>query len=150
VELPPPAAAPPDQPTPDQLNSSRRRSQARDEVLASLKARWPRTFPADFEQIKPFAVGLHLEILKALPDVNPSLIRHAIRVFQYGGYGAYWRAILQGGPRYNLDGIPTGEVTADDQAHAKETLAGLRAQWKARRARRTQATPAPSEQQEIP
>jgi ProP effector len=139
--------SPPDQPTTDRLNYRQRRSQARDELLAVLQDRWPQTFPADFARVRPFALGIHHEILKALPEVKLSLIRYTIQGYQWRGYGAYYRALAEGGPRYNLAGTPTGEVTAEEQEHAKQTLVDIAARWKAKRARRPQATPArPSEQ----
>lgn len=117
-----------------QPNYRQRLHQARLEVLAILRERWPQTFPADFRQVKPFALGLHLDIQKALPDVKPNVLRNAIHYYQRGGKGAYWRALLKGGPRYNLDGTPTGEVTEQDKEFAKQELAKEKAWWQAKRA----------------
>jgi len=86
--------------------------------------------------VKPFALHLHQDIIQALPESKPYLIRRAIHFYQRGGKGAYWRAILKGGPRYTLDGTPKGEVTAEEQEHAKQELAAVAAWWKARRAGR--------------
>jgi sRNA-binding protein len=127
------------------LNYRQRRSQARNELLAVLKERWPQTFPTDFQQVRPFALGIHHAISKSLPDVKSGLIGEAIHFYQRGGYGAYYRALAKGGLRYDLDGQPKGEVTAEEQERAQQSLADLAAWWKAKRAKR--ATPAPASEQ---
>jgi len=39
--------------------------------------------------------------------------------YPYIGASAYRKALAQGGPRYGLDGQPTGAVTPEQQADAK-------------------------------
>jgi sRNA-binding protein len=131
--LSPPSAAV-SQPPPDEQEIRQRKTQEKYELLAILRDRWPQTFPTDFQLVKPFAKGVHKELQKALPEVKPILLRRTIHFYQRGGKGAYWRAILKGGPRYTLDGTPQGEVTAEEQEHAKQELAAVAAWWKARRA----------------
>ena len=91
-------------------------------------------FPRDRRAVKPFAVGIHQEILHELPTVKPYLLRQTIRFYQQGGKGAYWRAILNGGSRYHLDGTPEGDITVKDQEHARAALAAVEAWWHAKRA----------------
>jgi sRNA-binding protein len=98
-------------------------------------------FPSDFRLVKPFAKGVHKELQHALPEVKPALLRRTIHFYQRGGKGAYWRAILGGGPRYTLDGTPQGEVTAEEQEHTTQELAAVAAWWKARRAGRPHREP---------
>jgi hypothetical protein len=138
VQLSPPAppSAPVSQPQPDERDGWQRRLQEKYALLDLLRDRWPQTFPADFRLVKPFAKGVHKELQKALPEVKPVVLWRTIYFYQRGGKGAYWRAILRGGPRYTLDGTPQGEVTAAEQEHAKQALAAVAAWWKARRARR--------------
>ena len=82
-------------------------------------------FPACFSRTapQPLKIGLGDELL-ALAGVHPALtdltrtkIRRALRV--YTGAPAYRKALKRGGPRYGLDGQPTGEVTPEQQADAK-------------------------------
>ena len=131
-------SAPLSQPDPTQPSRKQRMLQTRRELLALLCERWPQTFPTDLRQVKPFAIGLHLDIAKALPDVKPYLLRHAINFYQRGGRGAYWRAILNGGARYTLDGALKGEVTDKDKEHATQELAAIAAWWKTKRKSRQQ------------
>ena len=83
------------------------------------------TFPACFSRSapKPLKIGLGEEVM-ALAGVHPALadltrtrIRRALNV--YTGAPAYRRALVKGGPRYDLDGQPAGEVTPDQQAFAR-------------------------------
>jgi RNA chaperone ProQ/FINO-like protein len=136
LSLPSQPSLPVSPPNPDEQDTRQQRSQEKYELLGILQDRWPRTFPIDFRLVKPFARGLHKEIQKALPEVKPALLWRTIHFYQRGGKGAYWRAILQGGPRYTLEGTPKGEVTAEEREQAKHELAAVAAWWKARRAGR--------------
>lgn len=82
-------------------------------------------FPACFSRTapQPLKIGLGEELL-ALAGVHPALVdlsrtqlRRALKV--YTGSPAYRKALARGGPRYGLDGRPTGEVTPEQQADAK-------------------------------
>lgn len=82
-------------------------------------------FPACFSHTapKPLQIGLGEELL-ALAGVHPALadltrtrIRRALMV--YTGMPAYRKALARGGPRYDLDGQPAGDVTPDQQADAR-------------------------------
>lgn len=77
--------------------------------------------------------GVHHEIAKHLMGTSLSLIKRTIVLFQRHSGGAYWRAVLEGGPRYALDGSPCGEVTPHEQEHARQTLAALAQQREAKR-----------------
>jgi sRNA-binding protein len=105
-----------------------------------LRQRWPLAFPEDLRQLKPWALGIHHALVAELPDTKPALIGKTLNFLQRGGKGAYWHALLKGGPRYNLDGTPNGEVTEKDQEHAREQLAAIRAWRKVKQ----QARPEPS------
>jgi hypothetical protein len=139
---PQPATTPPPARDPNQPTRKQRDAQARRDLLAILRQRWPQVFPADLRLLKPWAIGLHQALAKELPDTKPAVIGRALSYLQRGGNGAYWRAVLRGGPRYNLDGTANGEVTAKDQEHAQEQLVALRAWRKAHRPARPQPEPA--------
>jgi sRNA-binding protein len=49
-------------------------------------------------------------------------------MFQHLMRPAYGRAVLQGGPRYDLNGQPRGEVTLKEQEHARRDLAAFEEQ----------------------
>jgi len=75
-------------------------------------------FPACFSRSapKPLKIGLGEELL-ALADLSRTQLRRALKV--YTSAPAYRQALKRGGPRYGLDGQPTGEVTPEQQAFAK-------------------------------
>jgi ProP effector len=83
------------------------------------------TFPNVFNRQtpKPLKIGLGEELL-ALAGVHPALadltrtrIRRALKV--YTGASAYRKVLAKGGPRYDLDGQPAGEVTPEQQTFAR-------------------------------
>ena len=90
-----------------------------------LVDRWVETFPACFSRSapKPLKIGLGEELM-ALAGVHPAFvdltrtrIRRALKV--YTGAPAYRKALAKGGPRYDLDGQPAGEVTPEQQTFAR-------------------------------
>ena len=106
-----------------QPNRRQRKAQAPRVLLEVLRARWPAVFPHDPRRVKPLMRGVHRDIAQRLPGTGLWLVKRAIILFQAVSGGAYWRAVLKGGPRYALDGSPCGEVTPHEQEHAWQTLA---------------------------
>lgn len=102
-------------------------------LLLLLQQRWPELFPTDARRRTPLAVGIHQELIAALPEVKPWRIRQLLGWWQWSGQGAYWRVLLRGGPRYRLDGTPSGEVTVQEQEHARQQLAAMTQRKRARR-----------------
>jgi ProP effector len=99
-----------------------------------LRDRWLLAFPRDFRQVRPLALGINKDIAAQLPEQPLGRISNTIGIFQYLLGPAYFRTVLKGGPRYDLDGNPSGEVTADEQERAKQDLAtyhARRKQWMA-------------------
>ena len=88
-----------------------------DRLCAAFPAGFSRTAP------KPLKIGLGEELLAlagvhpALADLSRTQLRRALQV--YTGAAAYRKALVKGGPRYDLDGQPVGEVTPDQQAFAQ-------------------------------
>lgn len=116
-------------------NRKQRDAQAQQTLLSQFRTRWPQAFPQAAHAIRPLARGIHEQIAAVFPDSPHWLIKQTIARFQRGYDGAYWRAVLKGGPRYALDGEPNGEVTSKEQEQAKANLEAL----EARRAAAAQA-----------
>ena len=135
TSTPPPAPSAPASPAPTAQPSTRKAREVQQEraVLLLVQQRWPKLFPTEGRRRTPLAVGIHQELIAALPDVKPWRIRQLLRWWQGSDQGAYWRALLQGGPRYHLDGTPSGEVTDQEQAHARQQLAAFTQSHRARR-----------------
>ncbi len=81
-------------------------------------------FPALFHRQtpKPLKIGVGQELLAlagvhpAWADLSPTDLRRALKV--YTRAFRYRQALAAGGPRYDLDGQPAGEVTPEQQALA--------------------------------
>jgi sRNA-binding protein len=114
-------------------NHRQRDAQVQRELLEVLRTRWPVAFPQDPHLIRPLRRGVHQEIATHMPGTSLSLIKRTIVLFQRLSGSAYWRAVLNGGPRYALDGSPCGEVLPPEQEHARQTLALWKTQREARR-----------------
>lgn len=88
-----------------------------DRLCAAFPACFNRTAP------QPLKIGLGEEVMAlagvhpALADLSRTQIRRALKV--YTGAPAYRKALARGGPRYDLDGQPAGEVTPEQQAFAQ-------------------------------
>jgi sRNA-binding protein len=113
-----------------------------------LQERWPHAFPWDFQQRKPLALGIHQAVALHFPETPVWRIKQAIALFQYGGKGAYLHAVMKGGPRYDLDGQPNGEVTATEQEQAKRDLEAVLARRTAKRQTQQHAVTAPRRAEE--
>jgi sRNA-binding protein len=90
---------------------------------------WPTTFPARPDDVRPLAVGIHEQLGKQFPDRSPEQVRRAIAQWRYPRLGAYLRVVARGGPRFDLDGNPSGEVSTSEQENARERLK----EWRERR-----------------
>jgi sRNA-binding protein len=93
-------------------------------VLALLAKRWPRCFTLNSRRRKPLAVGIRAEIEQRLPEVDPRLLRKALR--SYVVNMAYQRASMVAGTvRVTLDGSARGTVTTEEARKAILTVAAL-------------------------
>jgi sRNA-binding protein len=97
--------------------------------------RWPQTFAAYPTPVRPLATGIDRDLASALPEQSRRRIRFAITWWQRLRGPAYWQALLQGGPRYNLAGQPRGAVTPAQQEQARQALAAWQAQRRGRTGR---------------
>src|SRR5712692_1789222 len=120
-----PPVAPQPQATPLPPNRRQRKAHMQRELLDVFRARWPVAFPRDPRHICPLMRGVHREMATLLPGIALWRIKRAIILFQSLSGGAYWRAVMEGGPRYALDGSLCGEVTPHEREHATQTLAAL-------------------------
>ena len=94
-----------------------------------IMEQWPTVFPARPNEVRPLAIGIHQLLEKKFPDRSPEQVRRAIAQWRYPRLGAYLRVVARGGPRYDLDGNPCGEVSASEQENARQRLQ----EWRERR-----------------
>jgi ProP effector len=96
---------------PDSAPNSGRRNPLLDRLYAE--------FPV-FRDYLPLAIGIHKVLMARLPELDKVQVRTAMRY--HTGTTRYLKAIVDGAPRFDLDGNAAGAVTAEQQSQAAATL----------------------------
>lgn len=73
-----------------------------------------------FRDCLPLAIGIHKIVKQRLPDIDSQQLRTAMRI--HTASTRYLKALSQTDSRYDLDGAPVGEVTAEQRQQALDTL----------------------------
>ena len=96
----------------------RREIEAMRKILAE---RFPAAIKSQGSNDKlPLKVGIVQDVIDRCKDIKPTMIRFAIS--DYCGGITYHKGIVKGGPRYDLDGNVSGEVTESQIAHSNAVL----------------------------
>ena len=135
------------------LEDKRRRAAEARELLGRLAERYPECFTRDRGKVRPLAIGMQQKLRGELAE-DPELsqispgwkVRQALAI--YTRSPAYLTAIVEKRPRINLDGSEAGEVTAEEQQHAKERLEEMNARRAARRPQKPRANRRPPQKRE--
>jgi ProP effector len=109
-------------------------------VLKELMDRWPQTFSLHPQPVRLLATGIGQMIAAQLPEVSKTLVHQAIAFWQRQRKTPYLQALIAGGPRYDLDGNPQGEVTPEQQERAQKELIA----WRAYRQEKRRLMPQPA------
>jgi ProP effector len=92
------------------------------DMITALAELFPKLFVAEqWQTHKPLKIGIRAELVDRgvlLPHE-----RYALRV--YAHRRMYQQALMRGGPRYDLDGQPCGEVTATEAEMARLQLEAM-------------------------
>lgn len=102
-----------------------KRSRYNRKKLELLLTHWPALFSLDAP--RPLVVGaaeLIAADMCARDITGGGRIRAAVAM--YTRRTSYLKALAAGGPRFNLAGEPTGEVTVEQQQRALETLTAMK------------------------
>jgi ProP effector len=86
-------------------------------LWARLAAAYPKAFAAP---PVPLKVGIARDVLAVHPDIEPRVLAHVMR--RWCNRPSYLKALVKGGPRADLAGLPAGEVSAEHRADAGERL----------------------------
>jgi ProP effector len=95
--------------------SASKTSAARNPLLETLSA----TFPV-FRAGLPLAIGIHKVIKARLPEVRDGAMWATLKA--YTASTKYLKAIANGKQRFDLDGNPAGEISAEQRQQALDTL----------------------------
>ena len=87
-----------------------------DDIIAVLADRFPAAFTIDPTARRPLAVGIHLKIAAAAPDLSRVDVRRALS--RYTHKSSYRRTLFAGAVRVDLQGASAGEVTAEQAEFA--------------------------------
>jgi ProP effector len=109
------------------MNAARK---SHDTAVAATLALLAKTFPKCFSVFelrrRPLKLRIDLDIAAALAGaITPVELNKALGV--YCANQIYLEHVRVGVWRIDLDGNPAGSVSADEEAHAKAKLAGMRA-----------------------
>lgn len=91
--------------------SPRSRNPVLDSLVASFKV---------IRDCQPLALGIHKVIKERMPELDTQLLRSAMRM--HTASTRYLKLLSQADTRFDLDGAPAGEVTAEQRQQALDTL----------------------------
>jgi ProP effector len=97
------------------MTDSAPKSGRRNPLLERLYAEFP-----VFRDYLPLAIGIHKTFSERIPGLAKGQVWAAMQ--HHTGSTRYLKAIVDGAPRYDLDGNPSGVVTAEQQTLAANTL----------------------------
>jgi ProP effector len=87
----------------------------RDDVLESLVAAFP-----VFRDAQPLAIGIHKKILERMPELTKAQVSRALKI--HTGSTRYLKVLSNAEQRFDLDGSPAGEVTAEQRDAASKLV----------------------------
>jgi sRNA-binding protein len=70
-----------------------------------------------FRQFRPLALGIHESLIAALPQFDPVLISRVVA--NHCRKPRYIKSLSRGGRRFDLNGKPAGEVSAEEKKSAE-------------------------------
>ena len=108
-----------------QAVAKKRRQESAQFILALMSAKWPTVFSSD-ARIVPLKKRIHLDVRTAFPELSFKKVKLGINLYFYYVRFKYLKAIIAGGPRFDLNGQECGTVTAEEQAIAQKQLAKLK------------------------
>ena len=89
-----------------------------------------------FKRFKPLSVGIENDLIQALDQFSPELIKRVLA--NHCRRPKYMKAVARGGKRFNLDNRFQGEVSEEERLHALEQP-GIREAIEKQDARRAEA-----------
>ncbi|WP_175942841.1 ProQ/FinO family protein [Caballeronia sp. BCC1704] len=95
-------------------------------TIGKLQKRFPNAFPKNPAPKVPLKVGILHDLLaqKADLSLSESELKDAIKLWCRGT--RYWSSLVEGAPRVDLTGNPTGQVTTADAGRARQLQAAAR------------------------
>ena len=102
-----------------------------EQTLRAMLARFPEAF--DTPPGRPLKIGIAADLKAAFPETEAKTVSRALGRWMGWRRSWYLRALIAGGPRYDLAGTPCGTVTEEQQLMATQERAAFRKRTKAER-----------------
>ncbi len=102
-----------------------------EQTLRAMLARFPEAF--DTPPGRPLKIGIAADLKAAFPDTEAKTVSRALGRWMGWRRSGYLRALIAGGPRYDLAGNPCGTVTEEQQLMATQEHAAFRKRTQAER-----------------
>ena len=90
-----------------------------EQVVRDLVAAFPAAFSTEPRHVRPLAIGIRQQIYARCAFSHRSV---GDALWRYTKSEAYLRTIIEGAGRVDLDGATSGNVTAQEAAHAAERI----------------------------
>jgi ProP effector len=120
----------------EQQAAKQRRYVENQRLLNVLAEKWPHIFMPDViagYAVRPLKIGIDRDIMAALqPEYSSTKVRRAIGIYFYVVRWKYLKALVAGGPRFDLDGHEGEPVTTEQQERARIKLEALQAKIQTR------------------
>jgi ProP effector len=101
------------------------------DLIGTLAETFPATFATNPRYRQPLKIGIHHDIAAQLGDtISPRVISDALRV--YVSNPRYFKTLVAGADRVDLNGMPAGMVTAEHADIAKAQYEQRREKQKAK------------------
>jgi ProP effector len=104
-----------DEPELSNMTENKSSHSSRDDVLDTLVS----TFVA-FRDAMPLAIGIHKTLRERMPELTKDQIGRAMKI--HTASTRYLKALSQSDHRFDLDGNPAGEITAEQRDQATSLL----------------------------
>lgn len=113
------------------MHMSQRQFKIAKQISLFLPKLFPKVFTSDIKKIKPLKINIRQDVMERMkgdPKLSVYFNKHSFRAIRlYVNRIPYYYAILKQKYRYDLDGNIAGEITDKERAHAKESIAKLKA-----------------------
>ena len=89
--------------------------------IAQLADLYPRCFFPRSHLRRPLKLGIHKDIIEQHPELDRIMLGRSLGAYTHGT--TYWLTVTARTLRIGLDGSPAGEVTIEEEEHAKRKIA---------------------------
>lgn len=94
-------------------------------IRQEFRAKYPKVLSGTYKGSKPLKVGIHRDLIEQNPEIRPTYI--GIFLNRHTSTVQYLASFLKNSERFDLDGIPCGEIPESNKKFAYEKLLKMNA-----------------------